>query len=68
MEKEKKQKLGKVLYTLATAIAAAIAVAFGFSSCQAQRTITTTAETFQKGDTSIVIQTSTIENYTGTKK
>lgn len=67
MEKEKKKKIGKALYTLATAIAAAIAVAFGLSSCQAQRTITTTAETHQKGDTSIVIHTKTIESYTGTK-
>lgn len=68
MEKEKKQKLGKILYTIATAIAAAIAVAFGLSSCQVQRTITSTAESYQRGDTSTIIQTKTIETYTGTKK
>lgn len=68
MEKEKKQKLGKILYTLATAIAAAIAIAFGLSSCQVQRTITTSAESYQRGDTSVIIQTKTTETYTGTKK
>lgn len=68
MEKEKKEKLGKILYTLATAIAAAIAIAFGLSSCQVQRTITTSAESYQRGDTSVIIQTKTTETYTGTKK
>lgn len=37
------------------------------SSCQAVRTITTTAESKQIGDTCIVIQTKTTESYVGKK-
>ena len=67
MDAKKKQTLGKVLYTLVTAIAAAIAIAFGLQSCQVNRSITTSAESYQKGDTSMIIQTKTIETYTGSK-
>lgn len=37
------------------------------SSCQAVRTITTTAEHKQIGDTSVVIQTKVTESYVGRK-
>lgn len=39
-----------------------------FSSCQAVRTITTTAETKQIGDTCVIIQTKTTESYVGKKQ
>lgn len=45
-----------------------IATGIGLTSCQAVRNVTTTAETYQKGDTSVIIQTKTIESYTATKK
>lgn len=50
------------------AIATALAIAFGLSSCQAVRTITTEAQTINKGDTVIQITTKTVESYTGEKK
>ena len=35
------------------------------SSCNVTRTITSTAQTVQKGDTTVVIMTKTIESYDG---
>ncbi len=40
----------------------------GFQSCNVTRTVTTKSEYRQHGDTSIVIQTRTVESYDGTKK
>lgn len=39
-----------------------------FTSCTATRTITNSAEYQQKGDTTIIIQTKTIENYKAKKQ
>ena len=44
---------------------ALIAMACLFGSCNVTRTITTTAQTVQKGDTTTVIMTKTIETYDG---
>ena len=38
------------------------------ASCNVTRTVTTRSEFWQKADTSVVIQTKTIESYDGTKK
>ena len=38
------------------------------SSCNVTRTVTTRSETYQHGDSSIVIQSRTIESYDATKK
>ena len=38
------------------------------SSCNVVRTITNQSEFYQRGDTSVVIQTKTIESYDATKK
>lgn len=38
------------------------------TSCNVTRTITNQSEYYQKGDTSVVIQTKTIETYDATKK
>ena len=35
------------------------------NSCNVTRTVTTTAQTIQKGDTTVVIMTKTIESYDG---
>ena len=40
----------------------------GMSSCNVTRTVTTRSEAWQKGDTSVVIQTKTVESYDGTRK
>ncbi len=37
------------------------------SSCNVTRTITTTSSSVQRGDTTVVIQTKTIESYNATK-
>ena len=39
-----------------------------FSSCNVTRTITNESQYFQRGDTSVVIQTKTIETYDASKK
>ena len=49
----------------AITIAAIIALAFGLASCNVTRTVTTSAQTIQRGDTTTIIQTKTIETYDG---
>lgn len=41
----------------------ALGIAFGLSSCNVTRTITTKSEYWQRGDTSAIIQTKIIETY-----
>lgn len=48
-------------------LAALLAVALGIESCTVTRTITNESQYLQKGDTSVVIQTKTIESYNGQK-
>ena len=38
------------------------------ASCNVTRTITTRSESYQKGDTSVVIQSKTIESYEASKR
>ena len=45
-----------------------VAIALGVSSCNVTRTVTTKSEYMQKGDTSVVIQTKTVETYDASKK
>ena len=45
-----------------------IMTSMALMSCNVTRTITTKSEYMQKGDTSVVIQTKTIETYDATKK
>lgn len=45
-----------------------IGAAVGLTSCNVTRCVTTKSEYWQKGDTSITIQTKTIETYDATKK
>ena len=57
-----------IVISVLIAALTALGAAFGLSSCNVTRTITTKSEYWQKGDTSCVIQTKTIESYDGTKK
>jgi len=57
----------KLFLSLMTTIVV-LGAAFGLSSCNVTRTITTKSEYWQKADTSVVIQTKTIESYDGTRK
>ena len=63
-----KQQIYKVVATVATAVVTCVAIALGLSSCNVTRTITTQSQYWQRGDTSVVIQTKTIETYDASKK
>ena len=63
-----KQQIYKIIVTVITAIVTCVAIAFGLSSCNVTRTITTKSEYWQKADTSVVIQTKTIESYNAEKR
>ena len=52
-------------------ILSALAVCIGalvLSSCNVTRTITTTSSSIQRGDTTVIIQSKTIESYDATKR
>lgn len=67
MKKPSKENLLKAAKYLAEAIVIAIAIAFGLSACNVTRTITTESSSIQRGDTSVIIQTKTIESYNAIK-
>ena len=43
-------------------------IALSVASCNVTRTVTTSSEAYQKGDTSVHIVTRTVESYDATKK
>ena len=63
-----KQQIIKIVISVLIAALTALGAAFGLSSCNITRTITTKSEYWQKADTSVVIQTKTIETYDASKK
>ena len=63
-----KQQIIKLVISVLIAALAALGAAFGLTSCNVTRTITTRSEYWKKADTSVVIQTKTIETYDATKK
>ena len=63
-----KQQIMKIVISVLIAALTALGAAFGLSSCNVTRTITTRSEAWQKGDTSVVIHTKTIETYDASKK
>ena len=63
-----KQQIIKVIISVLIAALTALGAAFGLTSCNVTRTITTRREYWQKADTSVVIQTKTIETYDASKK
>ena len=63
-----KQQIIKIIISVLLAALTALGAAFGLSSCNVTRTITTRSETWQKGDTSVIIQSKTIESYDAVKK
>lgn len=62
-----KQSVKKAIYGVAVALLALLAAALGLTSCNVTRTITTESSSIQRGDTSIIIQTKTIESYNAKK-
>ena len=63
-----KQQIIKIVISVLIAALTALGAAFGLSSCNVTRTVTTKSEYYQRGDTSAVIQTRTVESYDATKK
>ena len=63
-----KQQIYKMVATALTALLTCVAIALGLQSCNVTRTVTTRSEAWQKGDTSVVIQTKTVETYDAEKR
>ena len=63
-----KQQIIKIIISVLIAALTALGAAFGLSSCNVVRTITNRSEFYQRGDTSVTIQTKTIESYDASKK
>ena len=63
-----KKEIIKLVISVLIAALTALAAGLGLSSCNVTRTVTTRSEAWQKGDTSVVIQTKTIESYDGSRK
>ena len=63
-----KKQIIKIVISVLIAALTALGAAFGLSSCNVTRTITTQSQYWQKGDTSCIIQTKTIESYDASKK
>lgn len=62
-----KNQIYKICVTLATAIVTCVAIGLGLTSCNVVRTVTNRSEYYQRGDTSVTIQTKTIESYDAKK-
>ena len=63
-----KQKIYKIVTTAVTALLSCLAIAWGLSSCNVTRTITTQSQYYQRGDTTCTIVTKTIESYDASKR
>ena len=62
-----KQHIIKIIISVLIAALTALGAAFGLSSCNVVRTVTNRSEFYQRGDTSVTIQTKTIESYDAKK-
>ena len=63
-----KKQIIKIVVSVLIAALTALGAAFGLSACNVTRTITTRSETIQRGDSTVVIQSRTVESYDATKK
>ena len=63
-----KQPIYKIVATAVTAVLTCLAIALGLQSCNVTRTITTTSSSVKRGDTTVIIQSKTIESYDATKR
>ncbi len=63
-----RKEILKIIISVLIAALTALAAGLGLSSCNVTRSITTRSEAWQKGDTSVVIQTRTVETYDASKK
>lgn len=63
-----RKEILKVIISVLIAALTALAAGLGLTSCNVTRTVTTRSEAWQRGDTSVVIQTRTVESYDGSRK
>ena len=63
-----KKEILKLVISVLIAALTALAAGLGLSSCNVTRTVTTRSEAWQKGDTSVVIQSKTVESYNAEKR
>ena len=61
-----KKYIKQILLTLLTALAIGLSVLL--TSCNVTRTITTTSSSVKRGDTTVIIQSKTIEQYDASKR
>ena len=61
-----KKYVKQILLTLLTALAIGLSVML--TSCNVTRTITTTSSSVKRGDTTVIIQSKTIEQYDASKR
>ena len=62
-----KQQIIKIVVSVLIAALTALGAAIGLNSCNVVRTITNKSEFYQRGDTSVMIQTKTTESYDAKK-
>ena len=62
-----KRQIVKIIISVLIAALTALGAAIGLNSCNVVRTVTNRSEFYQKGDTSITIQTRTTESYDAKK-
>lgn len=67
MFSQKTKIIVKYVVLALAALGAALGSFFGLTSCNVTRTITTSSSSYMSGDTSVVIQSKTIESYNATK-
>ena len=63
-----KKEILKIVISVLIAALTALAAGLGLSSCNVTRTVTTRSEAWQHGDTSVVIQSTTVESYNAEKR
>ena len=63
-----RKEILKLVISVLIAALTALAAGLGLTSCNVTRTVTTRSEAWQRGDTSVVIQTKTVETYDASKK
>ena len=61
-----KKYIKPILLTLLTALAIGLSVML--TSCNVTRTVTTTSSSVKRGDTTVIIQSKTIESYDASKR
>lgn len=65
---DKKKQIIKVVATVIIAALTALLAALGLNSCKVTRVVTNQSSYVQRGDTSVLIYTKTIESYDAERK